>query len=110
MPLPTLEEVHGTVQGVLADVANLKANDARHEAHIAKLNDAVTELREAFGRVEEKVATKDDLNAFAAESRARDLHNMQRAFDAIPAKAMVWLTAALVGVPLIQWLIQHFHG
>lgn len=74
----------------------------RHEAQIAKLDDAVSGLRETLARV----ATRADVDALRRDVTQVFAQNARDQANAVPAKVMAWLTAAMVLVAVITLVAE----
>lgn len=74
----------------------------RHESQIAKLDDAVSGLRETLARV----ATRADVDALRQDVTQVFAQNARDQANAVPAKVMAWLTGALVVVAALTLIAE----
>jgi predicted nucleic acid-binding Zn-ribbon protein len=93
-----IAEVRARVDGHDEDIA-------RHERHIAKLDEAVILLREGMARV----ATKDDISGLRRDLDERHATQLTQAQNSIPGKIGILLTGGSLVVMLITLFLNH-HG
>jgi predicted nucleic acid-binding Zn-ribbon protein len=110
--MPTNDELHKADQMQAQAIAELRMrvnghddDIARHEKHIAKLDEAVTVLREGMARV----ATKDDISGLRRDLDERHAKQLTQAQDSIPGKIGLLLTGGSLVVMLITLFLNH-HG
>lgn len=77
-----------------------------HDTALAKLNEAITVVRETLA----KVATKDDIIALTRTINEQHTQELRDAHNSVPTKVMMVssLIAAILG--LAGFALAHFHG
>lgn len=90
-----LAEVRARVDGHDEDIA-------RHERHIAKLDDAVVMLRETIGRV----ATKDDIADLRKDISSKFDKQLVDAQNSVPGKVAVVFTAGMFLIALVELVVN----
>lgn len=80
------------ISALAVRVDSVEETARRHDAQIAKLDDAVAGLRETMARV----ATRSDVDALRRDVTQTFAQAARDAQNAIPAKVTAWFTAAMV--------------
>jgi DNA repair ATPase RecN len=78
---------------------------ARHDQHLAKLDETVDQLRMAIAAV----ATKDDINRLRVDINEKFERRMTDAINAIPAKWAAIFAGGLMLVEIISLFVKN-HG
>jgi len=78
---------------------------ARHDQHLAKLDETVDQLRMAIAAV----ATKDDINSLRVDINEKFERRMTDAINAIPAKWAAIFAGGLMVVEIISLFVKS-HG
>lgn len=77
-----------------------------HDAAIAKLNEAITIVRETLA----KVATKDDIIALTRTINEQHTQELRDAHNSVPTKVMMMVSIVSVVLGLAGFALVHFHG
>lgn len=87
-------------------VETVEETARRHESQLAKLDEAVANLRETLARV----ATRSDVDALRRDVTETFAQAARDAQNAIPAKVTAWFTGAMVliaAMALVGELLHH---
>ena len=111
--MPSIDELHLADQEHAVQIAELRAridgHDEtlnRHERHIAKLDEAISALREHAARV----ATKDDIGALRKDFSDKFDQRLAEAHNSIPGKVAVLFGGGMFVIALIGLVVNLMHG
>lgn len=113
--MPSTDDLHAADQKHAVAIAELRAridghDEAieRHERHIAKLDETVTVLREAYG----KVATTADINGLRDDIANKFDSQLRDAQRSIPEKVAVVFSGGMFLIAIITLFVSlvHNHG
>lgn len=107
--MPTNDELHKADQQHAVAIAELKArmdghadDIARHDRHLVKLDEAVTALREGFG----KVSTKDDILELRVDIAEKFDKRLTDAHNSIPTKVATIFAAGTFLIMVITLVVS----
>lgn len=91
----------GSTDKLALDVSTLKVVADRHESQLARLDDAVADLRVSM----ERVATRDDVDALRRDVTQTFAQAARDAQNSTPAKVTAWFTGAMLIVSVVAILV-----
>jgi hypothetical protein len=111
--MPDIEDLHDADRQHSEAIAELRAkvqghdeDIARHDRHLAKLDEAVAVLREGFARV----ATKEDIGELRKDISMTFYEQLKDAHNSVPGKFAAACGLGMLLIALVSLVLGIHHG